>query len=70
MVTNLCASAKDEARTNTGPAHSLRSVAAWTRAVVTPSGVFTDLVVSAPMGAIPALVNIYARVWVSVKEHC
>ena len=49
-----------DVRTETGPPHSLRPVATWTRAVVAASGVLTDLVVSALMGAVSALIDVYS----------
>lgn len=49
-----------DVHTKTGPPHSLRSVATWTRAVVAASGVLTDLIVSALMGAISALIDVYS----------
>lgn len=56
-----------DVRTNTGPSHSLRSVATWTGAVVAASGILTDLVVSALMGAISAFINICNRVHQNAK---
>lgn len=44
--------------TNTGTSHSLRTVATWAGAMVATSGILTDLVVSALMGAISALIDI------------
>lgn len=47
--------------TDTGPSHSLGSVATWTGAVVAASGVLTDLIVSALMSAISALIDVCSR---------
>lgn len=44
---------------NTGPSYSLRSEASWTGTVVAASGILTDLVVSALMGTISALIDVY-----------
>lgn len=44
--------------TNAGTSHSLRPVAAWTGAVVAPSGVLTDLIVSTLVSSVPALVDV------------
>ena len=54
-------SVKKHVRTDAGPSHSLRPVAPWTRTVVAASGVLTDLVVSALVGSIPALIDVYNR---------
>lgn len=55
--------------TNTGPSYSLSSVATRTSTVVTASGILTDLVVSALMGAISALIDVYRPqgTWTSIK---
>lgn len=49
------------AHTDTSTPHSLRSVASWTGAVVAASGVLTDLIVSALMSSISALINVCSR---------
>lgn len=49
------------AHTDTRTSHSLRSVATWTGAVVAASGVLTDLIVSALMSSISALIDVYSR---------
>lgn len=49
-----------DVHTEAGPPHSLRSVATWTGAVVAASGILTDLIVSALMSAIPALIDVYS----------
>lgn len=43
----------------TGPSHSLRPVATWAGAMVAASCILTDLIVSALMSAISALINVY-----------
>lgn len=58
-----------DVRTNTRPSDSLGSVATWTSAVVAASGVFTDLVVSALMGAISALIDVYNRATRDMDQH-
>lgn len=50
-----------DAHTDTRTSHSLRSVATWTGAVVAASGVLTDLIVSALMSSISALIDVYSR---------
>lgn len=50
-----------DAHTDTRPPHSLRPVATWTGAVVAASGILTDLIVSALMSSISALVDVYSR---------
>lgn len=50
---------KKDVRTNTRTSYSLRSVATWTSTMVTASGILTDLVVSALMSAVSALIDVY-----------
>ncbi len=54
-----------DAHTDTGTSHSLRSVTTWTGAVVAASAVLTDLIVSALMSSISALIDVYGM----HKEH-
>lgn len=53
--------------TDTGTSHPLRSVATWTGAVVATSGILTDLIVSALMSSISALIDVYKK---ATHEKC
>lgn len=52
---------KKDVHTETGPSHSLRPVATWAGAMVAASCILTDLIVSALMSAISALINVYSK---------